>query len=130
MIDLFTNTLCHDAHPYYEQLRELRVSSHFFIRREGELIQFVSCEKRAWHAGSSQWQGRSRCNDFSVGLELEGTDDLPYEDVQYHVCADVIAALRIAYPIVAVVGHSDIAPGRKTDPGHAFDWSKLSRLAR
>jgi len=130
VIDFFTNALCYEAHPYYLQLRELRVSSHFFIRRGGELIQFVSCEKRAWHAGASLWQGRSRCNDFSVGIELEGTDDVPYEDAQYRVCDDVIAALRDAYPIAAVVGHSDIAPGRKTDPGPCFDWLKLSQRAR
>jgi AmpD protein len=126
VIDLFINALCHDAHPYYEQLRELRVSSHFFIRRTGELIQFVSCDKRAWHAGSSLWKGRSRCNDFSIGIELEGADDVAYEGIQYQVCADVIDALRSAYPIADIVGHSDIAPGRKTDPGPFFDWSKLS----
>lgn len=122
---LFTNALRADAHPYFAQLAGLRVSAHFFVRRDGQLIQFVSCLKRAWHAGVSNWRGRERCNDFSIGIELEGVDCLPYEAVQYSVCIDLVRALRTTYPIRDVAGHSDIAPGRKTDPGPAFDWSRL-----
>lgn len=122
---LFTNRLDVDAHPYFSQLAGLRVSAHFFIRRRGEVTQFVSCLRRAWHAGVSRWNGRERCNDFSVGIELEGVDELRYTDEQYSTCIALLAALRLAYPIRAVVGHSDIAPGRKTDPGPAFDWSRL-----
>lgn len=123
--DLFCNTLDHAAHSYYEQLRGMRVSAHFFVRRDGEIVQFVPCAKRAWHAGVSNWRGRERCNDFSIGIELEGTDDLPYEDAQYLALAELLRALKRRYPIADVVGHSDVAPGRKTDPGAAFDWSKL-----
>jgi len=122
---LFTNALRVEAHPYFAQLAGLRVSAHFFVRRDGQLIQFVSCLKRAWHAGVSNWRGRERCNDFSIGIELEGVDWLPYEAVQYSVCINMVRALRATYPIRAVAGHSDIAPGRKTDPGPAFDWSRL-----
>jgi len=122
---LFTNALRVDAHPYFAQLAGLRVSAHFFVRRDGQLIQFVSCLKRAWHAGVSSWRGRERCNDFSIGIELEGADYLPYEAVQYSVCIDLVRALRTTYPIRDVAGHSDVAPGRKTDPGPAFDWSRL-----
>lgn len=127
VIELFTNRLDWEAHPYYAQIRGMRVSSHFFIRRGGELIQFVPCAHRAWHAGVSRWEGRERCNDFSIGIELEGSDDLPFEEAQYQTLAQLIAALEVQYPIDAVVGHSDIAPGRKTDPGPHFDWSRLSR---
>lgn len=119
---LFTNGLDSDAHPYYLTLAGVRVSAHFFIRRTGELLQFVACAKRAWHAGESAWRGRSRCNDFSIGIELEGVDDAPYADVQYRVLAELTRALRSAYPIVDIAGHSDIAPSRKTDPGPGFDW--------
>jgi len=126
VVDLFTNSLHYDAHPYFDQLRDIRVSAHFFIRRDGSLLQFVSCLRRAWHAGVSSWCGRSRCNDFSIGVEFEGTDDLPYEEIQYRVGAELISALRSTYPIRGVVGHSDIAPGRKTDPGPSFDWARLS----
>lgn len=125
VIELFTNRLDPTAHPYYEAIKDLRVSAHFFIRRDGELIQFVPCSMRAWHAGESSWQGRARCNDYSVGIELEGTDDLPYTDAQYAVLNELLSTLRGAYPIEAVVGHSDIAPGRKTDPGPCFDWGRL-----
>jgi len=125
VIRLFTNALDFSAHPYYETLRELKVSAHFLIPREGGLIQLVPCAKRAWHAGASNWCGRERCNDFSVGVELEGVDDQPYRDGQYTHLADLIAALRSRYPLVDVVGHADIAPGRKTDPGPAFDWGRL-----
>lgn len=122
---LFTNSLSCDVHPFYAQLVGLRVSAHFFVRRCGKTIQFVSCLRRAWHAGVSSWNGRTRCNDFSVGIELEGADDIGYEAIQYAVCADLIRALRAAFPIRAVLGHSDVAPGRKTDPGPAFDWSRI-----
>ena len=127
---LFTDALDHDAHPYYEQLRGMRVSAHFFIRRDGSVIQFVPCSRRAWHAGASSWQGRERCNDFSVGIELEGADDIPYEAQQYAALAKLIFLLRARYPIRDVVGHSEIAPGRKTDPGSAFDWPRLHALLR
>ena len=122
---LFTNCLDPDEHPYYAQIAGLRVSAHFFIRRDGEVVQFVSTEDRAWHAGVSCWQGRERCNDFSVGIELEGCDTVPFEAVQYERLIALIAALRQRYPIRGVVGHSDIAPGRKTDPGPCFDWDVL-----
>jgi AmpD protein len=127
---LFTNRLDPRAHPYFREIHGLRVSSHFLVRRDGELVQFVACGKRAWHAGQSQWRGRSRCNDFSVGVELEGCDDRPFEDAQYRRLADVAAALRRAYPILECVGHSDIAtpPGRKSDPGPHFDWARLRAL--
>jgi len=122
---LFTNTLDFSAHPYYANLRELKVSAHFLVRRGGELVQFVPCSRRAWHAGASSWGGRERCNDFSVDVELEGTDEGNYADAQYVSLSRLLHALRRRYPIVDVVGHSDIAPGRKTDPGPAFDWGRL-----
>jgi len=126
--DLFLNRLDCDAHPYFDaHLRGLRVSSHFVIRRDGELEQFVSCKERAWHAGVSNFFGRERCNDFSIGIELEGADDQPFEPAQYATLAALIAALRAHYPIEALAGHSDIAPGRKTDPGQHFDWARLQR---
>ena len=125
VIDLFTNRLDWDAHPYYQGIRGLKVSAHFFIRRDGTLIQFVPCTQRAWHAGASNWQGRDRCNDFSIGIELEGTDDLPFTDAQYATLIPLLATLKMAYPIQAVVGHSDIAPDRKTDPGPHFAWQRL-----
>jgi AmpD protein len=125
IVDLFLNRLQPDAHPYYAGIAHLRVSAHFLIRRDGNIIQFVSCAQRAWHAGVSRWQGRERCNDFSIGIELEGTDEAPYEAAQYQRLNELIAALRARYPIAGVVGHSDVAPGRKTDPGPAFLWEKL-----
>jgi AmpD protein len=125
IVELFTNALDPAAHPYYETIADLRVSSHFLIRRNGELVQFVACNDRAWHAGASCWNGRERCNDFSIGIELEGSDDVAYEDAQYETLGALVDALRARYPIADVVGHSDIAPGRKTDPGPAFDWSRL-----
>ncbi len=125
---LFTNTLDAAAHPYYASIAHLRVSAHFFIRRDGALVQFVSCNDRAWHAGVSSWHGRERCNDFSIGVELEGTDQRPYASAQYMTLARLLAAIKARYPIEAAVGHSDIAPGRKTDPGPAFDWDRLARL--
>jgi AmpD protein len=120
---LFTNTLDHDAHPYFEQLRPLRVSAHFLIRRTGELVQFVSADARAWHAGVSMFDGRERCNDFSIGIELEGSDFVPFEPAQYRCLAALTQALLRRYPLVSVAGHEHIAPGRKTDPGPYFDWS-------
>jgi len=125
VIDLFTNRLDWDAHPYYQSIRGLRVSAHFFIRRDGSLIQFVPCTLRAWHAGASNWQGRECCNDFSIGIELEGSDDLPFTEAQYAALTPLLHQLKQAYPIRAVVGHSDIAAGRKTDPGPCFEWQRI-----
>lgn len=119
---LFTNSLNPAEHPYYQTIQDVKVSAHFFVRRDGELIQFVSCLKRAWHAGLSNWRGRERCNDFSIGIELEGTDELPFENAQYDTLGKLIPSLVSAYPIQEIVGHSDISPGRKTDPGRCFDW--------
>lgn len=122
---LFCNMLDPAEHPYYRTLAGLRVSAHFFIRRDGQLIQFVSVNDRAWHAGVSSWRGRERCNDFSVGIELEGSDHVPFEGEQYRCLAELIGILRADYPVDEVVGHADVAPGRKTDPGPRFDWTKL-----
>lgn len=124
---LFTNRLDPTQHPYYREIAGHRVSAHFFIRRNGELIQFVPCDRRAWHAGVSRWHSRERCNDFSVGVELEGCDDCDFEAAQYEMLNRLIAALKLRYPIAAIVGHSDIAPGRKTDPGSGFDWMRVAR---
>lgn len=124
---LFTNCLDWSAHPYFEGIRGMEVSAHLLIRRDGELVQFVSCDERAWHAGQSCYEGRDNCNDFSIGIELEGTDELPYTDSQYATLAVVTAALIRSYPGLdpeRIAGHSDIAPGRKTDPGQAFDWRR------
>lgn len=125
IVRLFTNSLDFAAHPYYQTLRDLKVSAHFLIRRRGELIQLVPCARRAWHAGASIWRGRERCNDFSVGVELEGADDQAYAIPQYACLSRLLLALRRRYPIVDIVGHSDIAPERKTDPGPAFDWGQF-----
>jgi len=128
---LFTNTLEPTAHPYFESICGLRVSAHALIRRDGEIVQFVPFHRRAWHAGVSNYQGRERCNDFSIGIELEGADDIPYTDQQYEHLADLLSALLANYPGLSpdrIVGHSDIAPGRKTDPGPSFDWDRLYRL--
>ena len=121
---LFTNTLDCDEHPYYRGLVGLTVSAHFLVRRDGALAQFVSCDSRAWHAGVSSFRGRERCNDFSIGIELEGDDFSDFEDAQYEVLRALVAALCRRYAIDAVTGHSDIAPGRKSDPGPHFDWSR------
>lgn len=126
--ELFTNRLDPTAHPYYATIHTLRVSAHFFIRRDGELVQFVSTDDRAWHAGASCWAGRERCNDFSIGIELEGCDTLPFEPVQYERLDGLVKTLCERYPIAAIAGHSDIAPGRKTDPGPCFDWPRLQGL--
>jgi AmpD protein len=128
---LFTGTLPADAHPYFRAIAAQRVSSHALIRRDGQIVQYVPFGERAWHAGQSTYRGRSSCNDFSIGIELEGTDDTPYADAQYEALATLIAALLAAYPSLtreAIAGHSDIAPGRKTDPGPSFDWPRLQAL--
>lgn len=124
---LFTNTLNNEAHPYYAQLKGVRVSSHFLIRRDGQIVQFVPCNKRAWHAGVSEWGGRQRCNDFSLGIELEGSDFVPFDDRQYAALAKLTRRLKRIYPIRDITGHSNIAPGRKTDPGPFFDWNDYLR---
>jgi AmpD protein len=129
VIELFTNQLDWDAHPYYQAMRGLRVSAHFFIRRDGTVIQFVPCALRAWHAGVSSWQGRERCNDFSIGIELEGSDEQPFDDAQYDALRRLVDVLKAAYPVKAVAGHSDIAPGRKSDPGPHFAWRRLDHTA-
>lgn len=126
IIELFTNKLNPNEHPYYAEIYNAKVSSHFLIRRDGELIQFVACSQRAWHAGASYWKGRECCNDFSIGIELEGSDFEVFEEAQYQALNWLLAALKKAYPIQHIVGHSDIAPGRKTDPGPYFDWQKIS----
>jgi len=123
IVELFTNQLHPADHPFYASIAGLRVSAHFLIRRDGELLQFVSCARRAWHAGLSQWRGRERCNDYSLGIELEGADTVAFESVQYQRLVELTRALRRRYPALKeIVGHSDIAPGRKTDPGPCFDW--------
>lgn len=128
IVRLFTNRLDAASHPHYASIAHLHVSAHFLLRRDGRLLQFVSCNERAWHAGVSRFRGRAHCNDFSIGIELEGTDLLPYETAQYGMLARLLKALARRYPIQHVTGHSDVAPGRKTDPGRAFDWSRLRRL--
>ena len=125
---LFTNSLDWDAHPYFDGIRGLEVSAHLLIRRDGEVLQFVSFNERAWHAGQSRFHGRTRCNDFSIGIELEGEDETPYEDAQYASLIAVVNAVKDAYPKIVnrnIAAHSDVAPGRKSDPGPAFDWLRL-----
>ncbi|MCH7980980.1 MAG: 1,6-anhydro-N-acetylmuramyl-L-alanine amidase AmpD [Proteobacteria bacterium] len=125
---LFTNSLDWDAHAFFDEIRGLEVSAHLLVRRDGELLQFVSFGQRAWHAGESCYRGRTCCNDFSIGIELEGDDEIAYDDRQYDVLPRVLQALMTAYPLIStreIVAHSDIAPGRKTDPGPAFDWLRL-----
>jgi AmpD protein len=122
---LFTRRLDPAAHPYFRDIAELEVSAHFLVRRDGELLQFVPTGRRAWHAGVSSWRGRERCNDFSIGVELEGSDTGPFEAAQYQRLAALIQALRAHYPLRDLAAHSDIAPGRKTDPGPGFDWRRL-----
>lgn len=125
---LFTNTLDWDAHPYFDSIRGLQVSTHFFVRRDGERVQFVSCDERAWHAGRSAWQGRVECNDWSIGIELEGLEGGSFEAAQYDALAGLLDAIAQRYPLTAVAGHEHIAPGRKFDPGPGFDWARLRRL--
>ncbi len=125
---LFTNTLDFDAHPYFQEISGLEVSAHLLIRRDGSVTQFVPFTERAWHAGESFFRGRQRCNDFSIGIELEGEDETAYDDTQYEVLRDVLQAIFDAYPAISareVAGHCDVAPGRKVDPGPAFDWLRL-----
>jgi AmpD protein len=129
--DLFLNRLDPGAHPYFTGIARLRVSAHLLIRRSGEAVQFVALDRRAWHAGDSCFEGRDRCNDFSVGIELEGSDDQPFTDRQYTRLAEVTTKIRHHYPAIRdtnIVGHSDIAPARKTDPGPAFDWARFRAL--
>ena len=123
--DLFRNRLRADAHPFYRTIAHLRVSAHFLVRRDGRPLQYVACDQRAWHAGESSWQGRPRCNDFSIGIELEGTDEVPFAAAQYAALVELTGALRRRYPITEIAGHSDIAPGRKADPGPHFDWHRF-----
>ena len=127
---LFTNQLDFETHPYFQSIAGMQVSSHFFITRVGELWQFVSCDDRAWHAGVSSYRGRNNCNDDSIGIELEGSDDLPFESEQYQSLVNVVKTLRQAYPKIQnhIAGHSDIAPKRKTDPGLYFDWQLFRQL--
>jgi AmpD protein len=128
---LFSNSLNPQEHPYFRDIYKLEVSSHLLIDREGNITQFVPFNKRAWHAGVSEFQGRQRCNDFSIGIELEGADHIPFSDIQYSVLAAVTQQILSQYPLISrdkIVGHSDIAPGRKTDPGEAFDWDRYRLL--
>ena len=122
---LFTNTLDISSHPEFEALRGLEVSAHFLIRRDGQVVQFVSCERRAWHAGRSIWKGRDNCNDFSIGIELEGLEGLDFESAQYARLGPLLRSIRRRYPVEMVVGHEHIAPGRKGDPGPGFQWRAL-----
>ena len=127
---LFGNRLDWEAHPYFQGLRGLEVSSHFLVRRDGELVQFVSCDDRAWHAGRSSWRGRENCNDDSIGIELEGLEGETFEPAQYRTLTTLCQALARRYPICHVAGHEHVAPGRKRDPGPGFDWTLLQQLTR
>jgi len=129
--DLFLNRLDPAAHPYFQGIARLQVSAHLLIRRDGQLVQYVPFHRRAWHAGVSQFRGRDNCNDFSIGIELEGDDHTPFAEAQYQTLGRILVGLRTAYPAIArdrIVGHSDISPGRKTDPGPCFDWERLWRM--
>lgn len=126
--DLFTGRVDYNADPSFADLRNLQVSAHFFVRRDGRLVQYVSCNDRAWHAGVSQFQGRANCNDFSIGVEMEGTDNVAFSSEQYELLAQLAQALQNRYPLRWITGHEHIAPGRKTDPGPCFDWSRLEDL--
>ncbi len=125
----FQNKLDKNAHPYFEEIHQMQVSAHVVIKRDGEIVQFVPFHQRAWHAGQSNFHGRECCNDFSIGIELEGTDADAFEEIQYKKLAELTTALQIAYPntVNNIAGHSDIAPGRKTDPGSGFDWDKFKQ---
>lgn len=126
--DFFTNQLDVNVHAYFKTIQDIRVSSHLLIKREGSIIQFVPFDKRAWHAGESSFAGRKNCNDFSIGIELQGSDDTAYEKIQYSALIKTIRELKKSYPIKHIVGHSSIAPERKTDPGPAFDWKQLNEF--
>lgn len=128
IVQLFTNTLDWEAHPYFKTIEGIKVSSHLLIRRDGEIIQFVDFNKRAWHAGESSYCGVEKCNDFAIGIELEGADDITYTEAQYAALLPICALLQQNYPIEDIVGHNDISPGRKTDPGEAFDWKRLDEI--
>lgn len=130
IVEFFTNRLDPAVHPYYATVAGTKVSAHFLIRRDGELVQFVPCGGRAWHAGESSWKGRAQCNDFSIGVELEGTGETPFTAVQYRQLAGLTRALKARYPIRDIVGHSEVAPGRKSDPGPHFDWARYRALLR
>lgn len=123
----FTNRLDASAHAYFEQISAQRVSAHFFIRRDGEVVQFVSCDQRAWHAGTSQWRGRDNCNDWSIGVELEGLEGERFERAQYRALIRLLGALRGRYPLTEAIGHEHVAPSRKADPGARFEWPRLAR---
>jgi AmpD protein len=127
---LFGNTLDFGRHPYFAALRTLRVSAHFLLRRDGQVVQFVSCEQRAWHAGVSRWRGRDNCNDWSIGIEIEGLEGRTFPSVQYRVLARLLRAVVVQHPIAEIVGHEHVAPGRKCDPGPGFDWMRLRRRLR
>ncbi|QTD44801.1 1,6-anhydro-N-acetylmuramyl-L-alanine amidase AmpD [Ottowia testudinis] len=127
---LFTNTLDWDAHPYFEQIRGIEVSAHFYVRRNGAVWQFVGCDDRAWHAGASSFRGRDNCNDYAVGIELEGLEGGAFEPAQYATLVRLCTALAARYPIDAIAGHEHVAPGRKHDPGPGFDWAHLARALR
>lgn len=128
---LFTNRLNPQAHPHFGEISSLKVSTHFLVRRDGEIVQFVPVQERAWHAGASSWRGRGACNDFSIGVELEGTEESAFEDAQYQSLSVLIRSLRSSLPLKNLAAHSDVAPGRKTDPGAHFDWARLlADLAR
>lgn len=128
--DLFTGRVDYNADPSLADLRNVQVSAHFFVRRDGRLVQYVSCNDRAWHAGVSQFQGRANCNDFSIGVEMEGTDNVAFTSVQYEVLAQLAQALQNRYPLRWVTGHEHVAPGRKTDPGPCFDWTQFDALLK
>jgi len=130
IVELFTNRLDPAAHPFYAAIAGMKVSAHFLVRRDGGLIQFVPCAKRAWHAGESSWKGRRRCNDYSIGFEMEGSGEAPFTDLQYERLAQLTRALQARYPIAGIVGHSDVAPGRKGDPGPHFDWARYRRMLK
>ena len=127
---LFTNRLDWSAHPYFEQIRGLKVSAHFLIRRQGQALQFVSCDSRAWHAGISAWRGRDNCNDFSIGIELEGVEGQTFEASQYRTLGRLLQSLATRYRLTAVAGHEHVAAGRKRDPGPGFNWARLARASR
>jgi N-acetyl-anhydromuramoyl-L-alanine amidase len=128
--DLFTGRVDYNADPSFADLRNVQVSAHFYVRRDGRLVQYVSCNDRAWHAGVSQFMGRANCNDFSIGVEMEGTDNVAFSSEQYEVLAQLAQALQNRYPLRWITGHEHVAPGRKTDPGPCFDWDRLDGLLK